>query len=107
MKLEDILMTIIHPIDTIISDPEIQDGQPMVADRHIRVIDIVASHLFRGLTATEVATNFKLNLGQVYAALAYYYQHKPELDETMRSNAEQAEIYLRQLEEQGKLIRRE
>jgi len=100
-------MATIHPIDTIVSDPNLQDGQPMIADRHIRVVDIVASHLYRGLNATELATNFKLDLGQVYAALAYYYQHKSELDEVMRTQAEQAEIYLNQLETQGKLIRRD
>lgn len=100
-------MATIHSIDTIVSDPDIQDGQPMIANRHVRVIDIVASHLYRGLSATELATNFKLDLGQVYAALAYYYLYKRELDKMMRSNAEQAQIYLKQLEEQGKLIRSE
>lgn len=100
-------MATIHLIDTIVSDPNIQNGQLMVADCLVRVIDVVASHLYRGLTPTELATNYKLNLGQVYATLAYYYQHKSDLDETIRTNTEQAEIYLNQLAEQGMLIRRD
>lgn len=100
-------MAIIHSIDTIISDPDVLDGQPMIAGSQVKVIDVVASHLYRDLLPTELATNFKLNLGQVYATLAYYYQHKPEFDGILRDNAQKSEIYLKQLEEQGKLIRHE
>ena len=62
-------MVTVHPIDTIVSDPAVRQGQPLIAGSRVRVIDIVASHLYRGLTADELATNFNLNLGQVYAAL--------------------------------------
>ncbi|MDQ7024163.1 MAG: DUF433 domain-containing protein [Anaerolineae bacterium] len=99
-------MPTIHPIDTIVSDPDISYGQPVIIGSRVRVVDLVASHLYRQLTADELATNFNLDLGQVYAALAYYYQHKTELDATLRSEAQQAKKYLQQLDEQGKLIHR-
>jgi uncharacterized protein (DUF433 family) len=99
-------MVTIHPIDTIISDPNIRDGQPVISGSRVRVVDLITSHLYRHLTADELATNFNLNLAQVYAALAYYYQHKAEIDAVLRSEAQQAEQYLQQLDEQGKLIRR-
>ncbi|MBL8119427.1 MAG: DUF433 domain-containing protein [Anaerolineae bacterium] len=98
-------MATIHPIDTIISDPQLRNGQPIIAGTSIRVIDVVASHLYRGLTAEELAVNFSLDLGQVYAVLAYYYQHKPELDERMRSDIERGRDMLNELEAKGKLIR--
>ena len=98
-------MAIVHPIDTIVSDPNIRDGQHLIAGTQIRVTDIVASHLYRGLSPDALAVNFTLNLGQVYAALAYYYQHKADIDAQMRANAEQAEQLREQLDAQGKLTR--
>ncbi len=92
---------IVHPIDTIVSDPKIQEGAPTIAGSRIRVLDLIASHLYRGLTADELAVNFNLNLGQVYAALAYYYQHKPVLDAKLRADADEADRLLRQLDAQG------
>jgi uncharacterized protein (DUF433 family) len=99
-------MVTIHPIDTIVSDPRIHNGQPVVAGSRVRVVDLAASHLYRHLTPDELATNFNLDLAQVYAALAYYYQHKAEMDAVLRVEAQQAEQYLQQLEDQEKLIRR-
>ena len=97
-------MVTIHPIEMIVSDPTMHGGQPVVSGSRVRVIDLIASHLYRNLTADELATNFNLNLAQVYAALAYYYQHKAALDAVLRLEAQQAEQLLQQLDEQGKLI---
>src|SRR5574341_232700 len=98
-------MTTIHAIETIISDPDIRGGQPIIAGTTIRVADLVASHIYRGQSPEELAANFALNLGQVHAALAYYYQHKSEIDARMRQDAENAEGLLKELDRQGKLIR--
>src|SRR5688500_249235 len=92
-------------IEIIVSDPNVKGGQPMIAGRNLRVIDLVASHIYRGLSPEELAVNFALDLGQVYAALAYYYQHKAEIDERMREEARKAETWLKTFEAQGKLIR--
>jgi len=97
----------IHPIETIVSDPQIREGQVHITGSRVRVLDVVASHLYRGLSPDELATNFSLNLGQIYAALAFYYQHKSEMDDQLRQEANQAEQYLEQLEQQGKLLRYE
>jgi len=100
-------MVTIHPIDTIVSDPDIREGHPVISGSRVRVVDLIASHLYRKLSADELATNFNLTLAQVYAALAYYYQHKSDLDDVMRSETQQAESYLQQLDKQGKLTRRD
>jgi uncharacterized protein (DUF433 family) len=98
-------MATIHPINTIMSDPNNRGGQPIIAGTSIRVVDVVASHIYRGLSPEELATNFALDMGQVYSALAYYYQHKTEMDARMRDDSIAAEHLLAEFETKGKLIR--
>ena len=98
-------MATIHPIDTIVSDPGNRGGRPIIVGTSIRVVDVIASHIYRGLSAEELATNFALDMGQVYAALAYYYQHKSEMDARMRQDSDMANYLLANFEAQGKLIR--
>ena len=105
VKTRCILMVTILPIENIISDPNIRNGQAIVAGSGVRVTDLIASHLYRGHSADELATQFNLTLGQVYAALAYYYQNKAKLDEEMRTQAETAAQLLDKLGAQGKLTR--
>lgn len=98
-------MATIHSIDTIISDPKIRGGQPIVAGSGVRVSDLVASHIYRKSSPEELAVNYALDMGQVYAALAYYYQHKAEMDAQMDEEEKEAERLIAELEKQGKLIR--
>lgn len=98
-------MATIHPIDTVISDPAIHAGQPIIAGTRLRISDLAASHIYRGLSPEELAVNFALDMGQVHAALAYYFQHKVEIDAQMRADAEKAQKLLDEFEAQGKLIR--
>jgi uncharacterized protein (DUF433 family) len=42
------------------------------------------AHLFHNRTPDEIAADYELTMAQVHAALAYYYQHKVELDEDIR-----------------------
>ena len=100
-------MATVHPIETIISDPAVRAGHPVIAGTTVRVVDLVASHLYRGLSPEALAVNFGLDLGRVYAALAYYYQHRAELDARMRADEEAADTLLAEFETQGKLIRLE
>ncbi len=95
----------VHSINTIISDPDIKNGQPIVVDTQIRVVDVVASFVYRGLTPEELAASYNLTMAQIYAVLAYYYDHKSEIDEWFRQDAEEAEVLLKELEQQGKLYR--
>jgi uncharacterized protein (DUF433 family) len=98
-------MATIHFIDTIISDPQIRSGHPIIAGTHVRVIDIIASYTYRGLTIEELAVNFAISVGDVHAALAYYYQHKLDMDTQMQAEAQTADSLLAEFEAQGKLIR--
>lgn len=39
----------------------------------------MATLLFHDRSPGEIASNYDISLAEVYAALAYYYQHKPKL----------------------------
>jgi uncharacterized protein (DUF433 family) len=54
----------------------------------VRVVALIACHLYCNLSADELATNFNLNLAQVYTALAYYYQNKADIDSVLRTEAQ-------------------
>ena len=90
-------MQTVLAIDLIATDPTVRDGQPCIAGTGIRVTDIVLAHLFHGRTPDEVAVDYELALAQVYAALAYYYEHKEDLDANIRAQI----VAARRLKEQG------
>lgn len=97
--------TVLH-IDEIVSDPKIRGGRPVIKGTGIRVIDLIAYHLGPDKsTAQELAEDFRLDVGQVYAAFAYYHLHKAEIDADMQADAERAEALARDLEAAGKLSR--
>ena len=75
-------MTTQTDIKYIVIDPEIYGGRPTVAGHRIAVID-VAVWMQQGMTPDEIAHQFHLTLAEVHAALAYYYDHKAELDERL------------------------
>ncbi len=85
-------------IETIVSDPNVRGGRPVIAGTGIMVSDIAAYTNYQGMTPDELAAQLNLTLGQVHAALAYYYDHKAEIDAEIRANREEAEVLL------GKLI---
>jgi uncharacterized protein (DUF433 family) len=74
-------------INLIASDPNIRSGRPVVAGTGVCVSDIAAATIFHQQTPDEIALGFKLSLAQVYAALAYYYEQKDEIDEEIRQRA--------------------
>ena len=77
-------MDVIQSIDLITKNTAVRDGKPCVAGTGLRVTDLVIAHLFHKRTPDEVASDYDISLAQVYASLAYYYQHKAELDEDIR-----------------------
>jgi uncharacterized protein (DUF433 family) len=67
--------------------PGIAGGKPRIAGHRITVQNIVCWHERMGLSADEIATEYELALSDVYAALAYYYDHRVEVDEDIREDA--------------------
>ena len=56
-------------------------GRPWIDDTNVKVIEVVLDHLGYGWSAETIQENHPhLSLAQVYAALAWYYDHQPEMD---------------------------
>jgi uncharacterized protein (DUF433 family) len=97
-------MTILN-ISEIISDPKVRGGRPVIAGTGLTVMNIVLTHTTGDkLTLEEIAQNYDLSLGQVHAALAYYYLHQPELDEALQREMKETVRLLNELDYQRKLI---
>jgi uncharacterized protein (DUF433 family) len=83
-------------INLITSNPAVRGGQPCIAGTGLRVVDVVVASLFHRQTPDDIASGYGVSLAHVHAALAYYYEHKKEIDEVIRENIKQA----RQLKDQ-------
>ena len=70
------------------STPDVLGGKPRIAERRIAVQDIVVWHERMGRSADEIASEYSLTLSSIYAALAYYYDHREEIDESLRKGGE-------------------
>ncbi len=97
-------MATVLNIDAIVSDPAIRGGRPSIAGTRICVSDIIAYHLYDRQSAEELAAGFKLPLGHVHAALAYYYMHQDEIDSEMQASAKESAALIEELKSQGKVI---
>jgi uncharacterized protein (DUF433 family) len=54
-------------------------GEPHILGRRIKVRHVAVWHEQMGMTPTEIAATYRMTLAQVHAALAYYYDHKEEI----------------------------
>jgi len=77
--------------------PDVAGGRPRVAGRRIRVQDIAIWHDRMGLCADEIAAEYDLTLSDVYAALAYYFDHREEIDQQMEEDDAFVEAMRRQI----------
>lgn len=68
------------------TSPDVLGGKPRIAGRRIAVAQIVIWHEWMGRSADEIATEYDLTLSDVYAALAYYYNHQTEVDESIKAS---------------------
>lgn len=66
--------------------PGVAGGKPRIVGHRITVQDIVVWHERLDLDADEIATEYGLSLADVYAALAYYYDHRAEIDQAIRED---------------------
>jgi uncharacterized protein (DUF433 family) len=77
--------------DHIEITPGIAGGKPRISGRRITVQDIAIWHERMGRSADEIATEYDLTLADVYAALTYYFDHRAEIDESIRDGEAFAE----------------
>ncbi len=60
--------------------PDVVGGRPRIAGRRITVQNIAIWHEYMGLSADEIAAEYDLSLADVYAALAYYFDHREDIE---------------------------
>jgi uncharacterized protein (DUF433 family) len=60
--------------------PGIAGGKPRIAGHRITVQNIALWHERLGKSVDEIAAEYDLSLADVYAALAYYFDHRAEID---------------------------
>lgn len=63
--------------------PGIAGGKPRISGHRITVAQIAVWHERLGKSADEIATEYDLTLADVFAALAYYFDHRLEIDRSI------------------------
>jgi uncharacterized protein (DUF433 family) len=77
-------MDSMQSINLIAINPDVRGGRPYLVGTTITVLDVAIAKLYHGQNPDGIADWYGLTLPQVYAALAYYYDHKSEIDEQIR-----------------------
>jgi uncharacterized protein (DUF433 family) len=75
--------------------PGLRGGKPHIVGRRITVSDIAFFHLKQGMSVPEIAVEYNLSLAEVYAALAYYFDHREEIDRRTAEDDAFAEEYMK------------
>jgi uncharacterized protein (DUF433 family) len=66
--------------------PAVAGGKPRIAGRRITVQNIAIWHERLGQGADLIATEHDLTLADIYAALAYYFDHRAEIDRAIEED---------------------
>ena len=66
--------------------PGISGGKPRISGRRIAVENIVIWHERLGKNADEIASDYDISLADVYSALAYYFDHQNEIDQSLEES---------------------
>jgi uncharacterized protein (DUF433 family) len=74
----------------IVSTPGTCGGKPRIAGHRITVKHILMCHQRGGQSPDEIVSDYpSLTLSDVYAALAYYFDHKEQIDADIKADDEQ------------------
>ena len=74
----------------------IAGGKPRVAGHRITVEDIAIWHDRLGISVDEISSEYDLTLADVHAALAYYFDHRVEIDRSIEAGQAFAEALRKQ-----------
>jgi len=78
----------------IAKTPGVCGGKACIAGTRVRVMDIMIWHEHMGWSADEIVSQIPhITLSDVHAALAYYFDHREEIEEDIRRNDEIAENF--------------
>ncbi|MCL4506595.1 MAG: DUF433 domain-containing protein [Chloroflexi bacterium] len=74
--------------------PEIRFGKPCISGTRIAVVDIANWHNKLGMPLEQIAGDYDLPLPAVYAAMAYYFEHRAEIDARQENSQASADNIL-------------
>ena len=80
----------------IMRSPNTVGGKARIAGRRITVQNVVNWHEHMGYSVDEIASQYDLQLAEIYAALAYYFDHKSDVDHSIANDEEFAEMMRKQ-----------
>lgn len=80
----------------IVQTPGIAGGKPRIEGHRITIQNIVIWHEHMGYSVEEIADQYDLSLSEIYAALAYYFDHQKEIEQSIEDGLEFAETLRRQ-----------
>ena len=76
--------------------PAVRGGKPRLAGTRITVDDVVLMHFRLGQSLEEIAGKYDLSLAAVYSAMAYYYDHRGEVDRRIEEDQAFFEAFRRE-----------
>ncbi len=80
--------------DRITTTPNVRGGKPCIAGHRIAVSDVAIWHERMGMTPGEIVSEYPtITLSDVHAALAYYFDHRDEVELEIREGEEFAEKF--------------
>ena len=75
-----------------------EKGVPVIAGANTKVVEVVTLMQAHGLSPEEVCYQLPhLTMGQIHSALAYYWDHKEEVDQDIRRRRDYAERMRREM----------
>lgn len=72
--------------------PGVAGGRPRISGHRITVRNIVIWHERLGKSADEICAEHELTLADVHAALAYYFDHREEIDRDIEASEAFVEV---------------
>lgn len=75
-----------------------EDGTPIIAGANTKVVELIAEMQAHGLSPEELCFQLPhLSLGQIHSALAYYWDHKGEIDGDLERRHQRVESLRQEL----------
>jgi uncharacterized protein (DUF433 family) len=71
--------------------PGVRSGKPRITGTRITVADVAIMYLQMGQSLEEIAGKYQLSLASVHAAMAFYYDHREEIDQRIKEASTLAE----------------
>lgn len=67
------------------SSPSVRGGKPCLTGTRTSVGDVVLLHLRLGQSLEQIAGRFHIPLAALHAAMAFYYDHRDEIERAIES----------------------